>query len=48
MDYLGASIWGFAKIRGAKYYFRVLIIRILLFSVLYYGPQFSETPNPKP
>ena len=25
-------------------YFGVLIIRILLFRVLYYGPLFSETP----
>ena len=35
-------IWEFPKIREP--YFGVLIIRILLFEVLYQGPLFSETP----
>ena len=33
--------WDFPKIRGYPY-FGVLIIRILLFRVLYEGPQFSQ------
>ena len=36
------SIWDFPKIRGAL--FGVLIIRILQFMVLCWGPLFSETP----
>ena len=36
------AIWGFPKIRGTL--FGVLIIRILLFKLLYLGPLFSETP----
>ena len=44
------SFWGFPKTRGTL--FGVLIIRILLFRVLYLGPLFSETPlfllTPKP
>ena len=35
--------WDFPKIRVP--YFGVLIIRILLFRVLYWGPLFSETPK---
>ena len=38
--------WDFPKIRAP--YFGVLIIRILLFRVLYWGPLFSETPPPPP
>ena len=34
--------WDFPKIRVP--YFGVLIVRILLFRVLYWGPLFSETP----
>ena len=37
------SRWEFPKIRVP--YFGVLIIRILLFRVLYSGPLFSETPG---
>ena len=37
-----AYIWEFPKIRGTL--FGVLIIRILLFKVLYLDPLFSETP----
>ena len=36
------AMWEFPKI-GVPY-FGVLIIRILLFRVLYWGPRFSETP----
>ena len=39
----GVPIWEFPKIRGVPD-FGVLIIRILLFRVLYWGPQLSETP----
>ena len=39
---IAGSIWEFPKIRVP--YFGVLIIRILLFGVLYEGPLFSETP----
>ena len=35
-------MWEFPKTRGTL--FGVLIIRILLFRVLYEGPLFSETP----
>ena len=38
----GGQIWEFPKIRGTLFW--VLIIRILLFRVLYWGPLFSETP----
>ena len=37
------AIWGFPKIRGTL--FGVLIIRILLFKLLYLGPLFSENPH---
>ena len=37
----GRLMWGFPKIRVP--YLGVLIIRILLFMVLYWGPLFSET-----
>ena len=37
--------WDFPKIRVP--YLGVLIIRILLFRVLYWGPLFSETPKYK-
>ena len=36
-------MWEFPKIRATL--FGVLIIRILLFEVLYQGPLFSETPT---
>ena len=36
-------IWGFPKNRVP--YFGVLVIRVLLFRVLYLGPLFSETPS---
>ena len=39
---LSTTIWEFPKI-GVPY-LGVLIIRILLFRVLYQGPLFSETP----
>ena len=35
-------VWEFLKLRG--YLIGVLLIRILLFWVLYWGPLFSETP----
>ena len=35
--------WEFPKIRGTL--FGALIVRILLFMVLYSGPLFSETPT---
>ena len=35
--------WGFPKLRVP--YFGVLIIGVLLFRVLYWGPLFSETPK---
>ena len=35
--------WKFPKIRGTL--LGGLIVRILLFSVLYWGPLFSETPK---
>ena len=37
-------VWEFPKIRGTVPCFGVLIIWILLFRVLYWGPLFSETP----
>ena len=37
------TIWDFPKTRVP--YFGVLIIRILLFRVLYLGPLFSEPPH---
>ena len=36
------QIWEFPKIRGPS--FGVLIIGILLFRIMFYGPLFSETP----
>ena len=36
--------WELSKVRGSLY-FGVLIIRMLLFRVLYYVPLSSETPN---
>ena len=41
--HLQAFIWEFPKI-GGSLLLGVLIIRILLFRVLYQGPRFSETP----
>ena len=41
MDYNFGCMWEFPKIRGTL--FGVLIIRILLFGVLYWGPLLSET-----
>ena len=38
------NIWDFPKIRGGVPYFGVLMIRILVFRVLYWGPLFSEAP----
>ena len=38
------KFWEFPRIRGALF-LGVLIIRILLFRVLYWGPLFSETPK---
>ena len=35
---------GLSETKGYLNYFGVLIIRILLFGVLYWGPLFSETP----
>ena len=42
LGFLQISLWEFPKL-GVPY-FGVLIIRILLFVVLYWGPPFSETP----
>ena len=51
------GVWdsGVSENRGTVPYFGVLIVRILLFRVLYLSPVFSETPiylilspNPKP
>ena len=39
----GCLTWEFPKI--GEPYLGVLIIRILLFRVLYWGPLFSETPT---
>ena len=39
----GGDMWDFPKNRGVPY-FGVLIIGILLFRVLYWGPLFSQTP----
>ena len=39
----GTHTWEFPKIRVP--YLRVLIIGILVFSVLYWGPLFTETPT---